>query len=383
MADVEIKVPSLGESESEATLISWLKAEGDSVAVDDVLAEIESDKITMEITALDAGRLKTIFKQVDDTVEPGEVVALIDTSAKATAKKEKPVVAEAKPETEPVAEAKKEVEAVVEEVLQKSEAAKSEPPKPESPKPEKTVQKRVEPASGSSERLEERVPMNRIRKRIGTRLKGAQNTAAMLTTFNEVNMQSVMDLRAKYKEKFKEKHGVNLGFMSFFVKACAHAASDFPAINAFIDGEEIVYHNYMDVGIAVSTEKGLVVPVLRNAGQLSYAGIEQGVASLAGKARDGGLLPDDLKGGTFSITNGGVFGSLLSTPILNPPQSAILGMHTIQKRPVAENDQVVIRPMMYLALTYDHRLIDGREAVQFLVAVKAYLEQPGMALLDL
>lgn len=383
MADVEIKVPSLGESELEATLISWLKAEGDSVAVDDVLAEIESDKITMEITALDAGTLKTIFKQVDDTVEPGEVVALIDTSVKAAAKKEKPAVAEAKAETEPVAEAKKEVEAVAEEVVQKSEAVKSESPKPVALKPETVEQKKVVTASAGSERLEERVPMNRIRKRIATRLKGAQNTAAMLTTFNEVNMQAVMDLRAKYKEKFKEKHGVNLGFMSFFVKACAHAAAEFPAINAFIDGEEIVYHNYMDVGIAVSTDKGLVVPVLRGAGQLSYAGIEQGVASLAGKARDGGLVPDDLKGGTFSITNGGVFGSLLSTPILNPPQSAILGMHTIQKRPVAENDHVVIRPMMYLALTYDHRLIDGREAVQFLVAVKAYLEQPGMALLDL
>ncbi|MDX8403182.1 MAG: dihydrolipoyllysine-residue succinyltransferase [Mariprofundaceae bacterium] len=373
MADVEIKVPSLGESESEATLISWLKEEGDPVQVDDVLAEIESDKITMEITALDAGVLKTIYKHVDDTVEPGEVVALIDTSAKVAAKQKKVPVVEAEPEIETAAEAKKEVEAVVEKVLKK----------PEPPKVRKTEQKKIESVSGSVERLEERVPMNRLRKRIATRLKDAQNSAAMLTTFNEVNMQSVMDLRASYKEQFKEKYGVNLGFMSFFVKACAHAASGFPAMNAFIDGEEIVYHNYMDVGIAVATEKGLVVPVLRDVGQLSYAGIEQGIATLAGKARDGGLMPDDLKGGTFSITNGGVFGSLLSTPILNPPQSAILGMHTIQKRPIAENDQVVIRPMMNLALTYDHRLIDGREAVQFLVAVKAYLEQPGMALLDL
>jgi len=193
----------------------------------------------------------------------------------------------------------------------------------------------------------------------------------------------VMDMRAKYKEKFQAKHGVGLGFMSFFVKACAHAASQFPAMNAFIDGEEVVYHNYMDVGIAVSTDKGLVVPVLRDAGLMSFAEIEQGIATLATKAREGGLVPDDLKGGTFSITNGGVFGSLLSTPIVNPPQSGILGMHTIQQRPVAENGQVVIRPMMYLALTYDHRLIDGKDAVQFLVAVKAYLEQPGVALLDL
>jgi len=370
MADVEIKVPSLGESETEATLISWLKAEGDGVAVDDVLAEIESDKITMEITALDAGMLKKVFKQVDEVVEPGEVIAIIDSSAKGAISKTKPekrVEVEDKPDDEAAAVQKK-AEAVVEELLKK-------------PKPTK-IPDLIE-REGLSERVEERVAMSGLRKRVGKRLKDAQNTAAMLTTFNEVNMQSVMDLRAKYKDQFKAKHGVNLGFMSFFVKACAHAASQFPAVNAYIDGEEIVYHNYMDVGVAVSTEKGLVVPVLRDVGQLSFSVIEQGVSSLAVKARDGGLVPDDLKGGTFSITNGGVFGSLLSTPILNPPQSAILGMHTIQKRPVAENDQVVIRPMMYLALTYDHRLIDGRDAVQFLVAVKAYLEQPGMALLDL
>jgi len=372
MADVEIKVPSLGESETEATLISWLKAEGDGVAVDDVLAEIESDKITMEITALDAGVLKKVFKQVDEVVEPGEVIALVDTSVNVTISETKARV-ENKPEIEekPADEAgtvQKKAEAVVEELLKK---------------PVPVDLPAVIEREGLSERVEERVAMSGLRKRIGKRLKDAQNTAAMLTTFNEVNMQSVMDLRAKYKEQFKAKHGVNLGFMSFFVKACTHAASQFPAINAYIDGEEIVYHNYMDVGVAVSTEKGLVVPVLRDVGQLSFSAIEQGVASLAVKARDGGLVPDDLKGGTFSITNGGVFGSLLSTPILNPPQSAILGMHTIQKRPVAENDQVVIRPMMYLALTYDHRLIDGRDAVQFLVAVKAYLEQPGLALLDL
>ena len=376
MADVEIKVPSLGESETEATLISWLKVEGDGVAVDDVLAEIESDKITMEITALDAGVLKKVFKQVDEVVEPGEVIALIDTSAKVAAsetKIEKAAKAEKKSETkekaaDSIETVQKKAEAVVEEILKK--------PAPEGlPKP--AVRE------GLSERVEERVAMSGLRKRIGKRLKDAQNTAAMLTTFNEVNMQSVMNLRAKYRDQFKEKHGVNLGFMSFFVKACAHAASQFPAINAYIDGKEIVYHNYMDVGVAVSTNRGLVVPVLRDVGQLNFSEIEQGIGALAVKARDGGLVPDDLKGGTFSITNGGVFGSLLSTPILNPPQSAILGMHTIQKRPVAENDQVVIRPMMYLALTYDHRLIDGREAVQFLVAIKEYLEQPGMALLDL
>lgn len=375
MADVEIKVPSLGESETEATLIAWLKSEGDAVAVDDVLAEIESDKITMEITALDAGVVKKIFKQADEIVEPGEVIALVDTSVKAAVGETKAKAAngpEVKAKEKPADEA---------EVAQqkKTEVVTEKLPKQPKPVP---IPEAIE-RSGLSERMEERVAMSGLRKRIAARLKDAQNTAAMLTTFNEVNMQTVIDLRMKQRDRFKEKYGVNLGFMSFFVKACAHAASKFPVVNAHIDGKEIVYHNYMDVGVAISTDRGLIVPVLRDVGQLSFSEIEQGIVSLAVKARDGGLVPDDLKGGTFSITNGGVFGSLLSTPILNPPQPAILGMHTIQKRPVAENDQVVIRPMMYLALTYDHRLIDGREAVQFLVAVKEYLEQPGMALLDL
>ena len=375
MADVEIKVPSLGESETEATLIAWLKSEGDAVAVDDVLAEIESDKITMEITALDAGVVKKIFKQADEVVEPGEVIALIDTSVKAAVGETKAKAGngpEVKTKEKPADEAEVAQQKKTEVVTEKL----SKQPKPV-PIPEAIER------SGLSERMEERVAMSGLRKRIAARLKDAQNTAAMLTTFNEVNMQTVIDLRMKQRDRFKEKYGVNLGFMSFFVKACAHAASKFPVVNAYIDGKEIVYHNYMDVGVAISTDRGLIVPVLRDVGQLSFSEIEQGIVSLAVKARDGGLVPDDLKGGTFSITNGGVFGSLLSTPILNPPQPAILGMHTIQKRPVAENDQVVIRPMMYLALTYDHRLIDGREAVQFLVAVKEYLEQPGMALLDL
>jgi 2-oxoglutarate dehydrogenase E2 component (dihydrolipoamide succinyltransferase) len=228
----------------------------------------------------------------------------------------------------------------------------------------------------------ERVPMSRLRKRIATRLKEAQNTAAILTTFNEVNMQYVMDIRNHHKDAFMDKYGAKLGFMSFFVKACVYAASKYPAINAYIDGDDVLYHNYMDVGVAISTKNGLVVPVLRDAGLMSFAEIEQGIVSLANKAREGGLMPDDLKGGTFSITNGGVFGSMLSTPILNTPQSAILGMHTIQKRVVVENDQMVIRPMMYLALSYDHRLIDGKEAVGFLVAVKEALEGFGGTLLD-
>ena len=225
--------------------------------------------------------------------------------------------------------------------------------------------------------------MSRLRKRIATRLKESQNTAAMLTTFNEVNMQTVMDMRAKYQTTFTEKYSTKLGFMSFFVKACAYASSKYPVINAYIDGEDVVYHNYMDVGVAVSTDKGLIVPVLRDVGMMGFAEVEIGVGELAKKAREGGLMPDDLKGGTFTITNGGVFGSLLSTPILNTPQSAILGMHTIQKRVVVEHDQMVIRPMMYLALSYDHRLIDGKDAVGFLVSVKECLEDFGGILLDI
>jgi len=380
MAEIEIKVPSLGESENEATLVAWMVQEGDAVEVDDVLAEIESDKITMEVPAIEAGVVRKISKEAGATVEPGEVIGLIDADSKvkATAKGGKAAAKRGKPVKQKVAE--RQAESAEPETERQQPAA---PERTASPVVEMKRRVPVAPASSSGERHEERVAMSGLRRRIAGRLKDAQNTAAMLTTFNEVNMQPVMELRARYKDAFKEKHGVSLGFMSFFVRACAHAASRFPAVNAYIDGDEIIYHNYMDVGIAVSTDKGLVVPVLRDAGLMGFADIEQGIAALAQKARDGGLLPDDLKGGTFSITNGGVFGSLLSTPILNPPQSAILGMHAINKRPVVEGDQIVIRPMMYVALTYDHRLIDGREAVQFLVAIKEYLEQPGMALLDL
>jgi len=367
--DIEIKVPSLGESESEATLISWLKKEGDAVVVDDVLAEIESDKITMEITALDAGILKSISKQVDDIVEPGEVIGLIDGSAVAekAASTEQDIETPASVETPEIATPAKESESEAEAVTQ-DKATVIEAPSAPTP---------------NNARREERVPMSRLRKRIAERLKSAQNTAAMLTTFNEVNLQPVMELRSRYGQAFQEKHGVKLGFMSFFVRAVSQAISKHPALNAYLEGDDIVYHNYLDVGIAVSTEKGLVVPALRDAHLMNLAQIEQGIGNLAGKARDGGLLPDDLKGGTFSITNGGVFGSMLSTPILNPPQSGILGMHTIQKRAVVENDTIVIRPMMYLALSYDHRLIDGSDAVRFLVAVKEALEYPGSLTLDL
>ncbi len=364
MADIEIKVPSLGESETEATLVAWLKNEGDMVYVDDVLAEIESDKITMEITALDNGVLKRVFKQADATVEPEEVIGIIDDS-----------VQPALEEVTPAPEAEQPAIPTPEPVIEK--------PAPVSkPASTATAPAPVAPAL-SCQRNEERVPMSRLRRRIAERLKSAQNTAAMLTTFNEVDLQAVMDLRSRFGAKFHDKHGVKLGFMSFFVRAVCQAVSQYPALNAYIEGDDIVYHNYVDVGIAVSSDKGLVVPVLRDAHALSLAEIEQGIATLADKARHGGLTPDDLKGGTFSITNGGIFGSMLSTPILNPPQSGILGMHNIQKRPVALNDAVVIRPMMYLALSYDHRLIDGSDAVRFLVAVKEALEYPASLTLDL
>ena len=360
MADIEIKVPSLGESETEATLVAWLKNEGDMVAVDDVLAEIESDKITMEITALDNGVLKSVFKQADATVEPEEVIGLIDDSVQPEIK-DTPAAPEPKVEIEP--------EPVAETPVKEPEAVVKAPVSP--------------PPAVSGDRNEERVPMSRLRRRIAERLKQAQNTAAMLTTFNEVDLQAVMDLRSRFGTSFHERHDVKLGFMSFFVRAVCQAVSQYPALNAYIDGDDIVYHNYIDIGIAVSSDKGLVVPVLRDAHRMGLADIEKGIASLADKARHGGLTPGDLKGGTFSITNGGVFGSMLSTPILNPPQSGILGMHNIQKRPVVKNDDIVIRPMMYLALSYDHRLIDGSDAVRFLVAVKEALEYPASLTLDL
>ena len=375
--DIEIKVPSLGESENQATLVSWLKSVGDEVQVDDVLAEIESDKITMEITAFEAGVLKAVYKEADSIVEPDEVIGLLDTSVKVEKPKKSKSNQGKKTKVDKEGEHKKESN----DMLTSGDAVK---------KAENIVKSMKENLSSSSkqdvtiaERIEDRIPMSRLRKRIATRLKEAQNTAAMLTTFNEVNMQYVMDMRDKYKDDFMDKYGIKLGFMSFFIQACAYASSKYPVMNAYIDGEDVVYHNYMDMGVAVSTDKGLVVPVLRDVGMMSFAEIEKGVVSLASKAREGGLMPDDLKGGTFSITNGGVFGSMLSTPILNTPQSAILGMHNIQKRVVVEHDQMVIRPMMYLALSYDHRLIDGKDAVGFLVAVKEALEGFGGVLLDI
>ncbi len=399
--DIEIKVPSLGESESEATLVAWHKQPGDEVVEDEIVAEVESDKITMEIPAIATGVLKEVRKQEGEVVQAGEVIGIIEerqapakpsgkTPAKAGGKATAPKAEEPAPE-EPAAESPRPAAA---EAAHRAKPATSAAAGPEtSSEVEPRVAPKVaavpepspapeEPAAGADER-ERRVPMSALRKTIARRLKEAQNTAAILTTFNEVNMQPVLDLRARYREAFKARHGVDLGLMSFFVRACIEALGRFPVVNACVEGEDIVYRNYYDIGIAVSTERGLVVPVLRDAGAMSMAVIEECIADFARRAREGGLLPEDLKGGTFSITNGGVFGSLLSTPILNPPQSAILGMHAIQKRPVAEGDRVVVRPMMYVALSYDHRIIDGREAVQFLVAVKEALEYPGRMMLDL
>lgn len=358
---LEIKVPSLGESESEAVLERWLKEVGDHIMVDDVLAEIESDKVTMEITAFEEGTLTSMHKKAGETVTPNEVIGTLGAASLST---RKPSTTVTPPLTTPIERLPDPIEVVADDGNETIE----QPP--------------TTSLKGQHERLEKRVPMSALRRRIASRLQQAQNTTATLTTFNEINMQTVMNLRSQQQEKFTRTHGVKLGFMSFFVRACAYAARQVPAINASIDGNDIVYHNYMDVGIAVATPKGLMVPVLRDAGVMDFEGIERGIAALADKARNKKLQPADLMGGTFSITNGGVFGSLLSTPILNPPQSAILGMHTIQKRPIVENDSIVIRPMMYVALSYDHRLIDGREAVQFLVAVKTFIEQPALALFE-
>jgi 2-oxoglutarate dehydrogenase E2 component (dihydrolipoamide succinyltransferase) len=317
------------------------------------------------------------LKKSDDVVAPGEVIGYIDDSAQPSAttplSAQPEAVAEAEAEAAPLQQPEPEVKPA-----DNNERVAVEEPVEAAPDIVAPASRPAPMLSGEG-RHQERVPMTRLRRRIAERLKSAQNTAAMLTTFNEVNLQAVMDLRSRYGAAFQEKHGVKLGFMSFFVQAVCHAASKYPALNAYIEGDEIVYHDYVDVGIAVSSDKGLVVPVLRNAHRLSLAEIEKGILNLSGRVRSGGLSPDDLKGGTFSITNGGIFGSMLSTPILNPPQSGILGMHNIMKRPVVENDTIVIRPMMYLALSYDHRLIDGADAV----SVKEALEFPASLNLDI
>jgi 2-oxoglutarate dehydrogenase E2 component (dihydrolipoamide succinyltransferase) len=347
---LEVRVPQLSDSVASGTLLPWRKQVGEPVARDETLVDLETDKVILEIPATASGTLIEIRQPEGAVVKADEVVAVIETGENVVA--EKPVQ---------LATAAPSAPAVV---------SKPAPVKASAPLPVASVAPVI--PQGESRRE----PMSRLRIRVAERLVAAQHTAAMLTTFNEVNMQPVNELRQRFKAEFEVKHGVKLGYMSFFVRAVCQALQQFPIVNAAIDGSDIVWHGDADIGIAISSPRGLVVPILRRAQTLSPAQIEAAIADFAHRAREASLTLEDLSGGTFSITNGGVFGSLLSTPILNPPQSAILGMHTIQDRPVAENGQVVIRPMMYLALTYDHRLIDGRDAVQFLVAVKAILEAP-------
>ncbi len=399
---LEIKVPPVGESITEVVLSRWIKNDGDYVEMDEIIAELESDKATFELTAEKAGTLKTIAKE-GDTLEIGATVCSIEEGAAAPAspKSESPKTESPQAKTEeskgatyaagapsPAAAkilAEKGLETtngtgiggrITKEDALKAESGKS---KVESAKPSAPASK---PAALGS-RGERREKMSSLRKTVAKRLVAVKNETAMLTTFNEVDMQPIMDIRAKYKDKFKEKHGVGLGFMSFFTKAVCEALKEFPAVNARIEGEETVYNDFADISIAVSAPKGLVVPIIRNADTLSLAEIEKAVMDLAVKARENKLAIDEMTGGTFTITNGGVFGSMMSTPIINAPQSAILGMHNIVERPVAIGGQVVIRPMMYVALSYDHRIIDGRESVGFLVRVKQLLEDPARMLLGI
>ncbi|MBE9586555.1 2-oxoglutarate dehydrogenase complex dihydrolipoyllysine-residue succinyltransferase [Mucilaginibacter sp. JRF] len=402
---LEIKVPPVGESITEVTLSRWLKKDGEAVEMDEAIAELESDKATFELTAEKAGTLKTLAAE-GDTLPIGTVVASITGGGAAPAAAPK---ADAAPAATPAPAASASSEKTYASGTPSPAAAKILNEKgvdPQSvngtgvagritkedavnaqkaaPAPAKTESKPAAPAAApvvAGERGERREKMSSLRKTVAKRLVAVKNETAMLTTFNEVDMSPIMEIRSKYKDKFKEKHGVGLGFMSFFTKAVTEALKDWPSVGARIDGEEIVYSNYADVSIAVSAPKGLVVPVIRNADKLSLAEIEKEVIRLAGKARENKLGIDEMTGGTFTITNGGVFGSMMSTPIINSPQSAILGMHNIVERPVAVNGQVVIRPMMYLALSYDHRIIDGRESVSFLVRVKQLLEDPARLLL--
>ncbi|WP_250472491.1 2-oxoglutarate dehydrogenase complex dihydrolipoyllysine-residue succinyltransferase [Caballeronia sp. GAFFF1] len=437
MAIVEVKVPQLSESVSEATMLQWKKKPGEAVAQDEILIEIETDKVVLEVPAPSAGVLAQVIKHDGDIVAADEIIAKIDTEAKAG---EAPAAAAAgdaevkpAPQAEPaVASSSATAQATASATggsvtggatspaatkilaekgvsadqvsgtgrdgrITKGDALAAQAGAPAAAKasapaaaPAKAAKPSLPqvgaPASADQwlkDRPEQRVPMSRLRARIAERLLESQQTNAILTTFNEVNMAPVMDLRNKYKDRFEKEHGVKLGFMSFFVKAAVHALKKFPLVNASIDGNDIVYHGYFDIGIAVGSPRGLVVPILRNADQMSLADIEKKIAEFGAKARDGKLSIEEMTGGTFSISNGGVFGSMLSTPIINPPQSAILGVHATKERAVVENGQIVIRPMNYLALSYDHRIIDGREAVLSLVAMKDALEDPARLLLDL
>ena len=391
---IDVKVPMLSESVSEGTLLEWKKKVGEAVARDEILIDIETDKVVLEVPSPQAGVLVEIVAQDGETVVADQVLARIDTAATAAAEAPAAAPAEAAPAAAPAAAqnnaampaaAKQAAETGVDvNALQGSGRdgrVLKEDVQNAAAKPAAAAAPAVALPAGA--RPEERVPMSRLRARVAERLLASQQENAILTTFNEVNMKPIMDLRAKYKEKFEKEHGVKLGFMSFFVKAAVAALKKYPVVNASVDGKDIVYHGYFDIGIAIGSPRGLVVPILRDADQMSIADIEQAIVDYAKKAKDGKIAIEDLTGGTFSITNGGTFGSMMSTPIINPPQSAILGMHATKERAVVENGQVVVRPMMYLALSYDHRIIDGREAVLTLVAIKDALEDPARLLLDL
>jgi 2-oxoglutarate dehydrogenase E2 component (dihydrolipoamide succinyltransferase) len=406
----EVKVPTLGESVTEATIGEWLKKPGDAVALDEPIASLETDKVAVEVPSPVAGVLGQQLAGVGDTVNVGAVIATVEAGAAAApaaaaSSSAAPAPAPAAAAPAPVVASEDSVTTLSpavrrlvlehgvdptkiqgtgkdgrltkEDVLAAASAAPAATPTPAA------APAAAPAASGAPGRREERVKMTRMRQTIAKRLKAAQDTAAMLTTFNDCDMSAVIATRDRYRETFEKKHGVRLGFMSFFTKAVALAAHDIPAVNARIDGDEIVYHDYLDVSVAVSAPNGLVVPIVRNADSLSFADIEKAIADLGKRAKDGTLTMDDMTGGTFTISNGGVFGGLMSTPIINPPQSAVLGLHRIEDRPVVRNGEIVIRPMMYLALSYDHRLIDGREAVTFLKTIKEAIEDPTRLLIDL
>jgi 2-oxoglutarate dehydrogenase E2 component (dihydrolipoamide succinyltransferase) len=401
---IEIKVPPLPESVTDATLVAWHKKPGEAVSRDENLVDLETDKVVLEVPAPASGVIAEIRVEDGATVVAGDLLAILEEgegSATAAPAAEQKAAAPVADESTVVAAVKmspavrrlldehdldataivgsgKEDRITKSDVMAYLKSHSDENVTPGDPAPELEVGA----VSSGPSRTEQRVPMTRLRARIAERMVEAQRTAAMLTTFNEVDLTKVMSLRKRHKEAFEKEHGVRLGFMSFFAKASVEALKKYPAVNASIEGNDIIYHDYVDIGIAVSSERGLMVPVLRNVDHSTFAKIESGINTYAEKARDGSMSMEDLTGGTFTITNGGVFGSMLSTPILNPPQSAILGMHNIQERPVVVDGEIVVRPMMYLALTYDHRIIDGKEAVQFLVSIKNSLEDPGRLLLQ-
>ena len=399
---VQIIVPALGESVSEATIAKWHKKPGDAVKVDELLLELETEKVTLEVSASAEGILESIDKKEDEIVTVGQVVGKIKAGTIAAGKSESASVVSSIPVIQPIPVPNKQID-----------VTNTMPPSVQKLVTENNLNPTNIPGTGKDGRINkgdvlnvlnnnvallgsnglpqinsndkpvERIRMSRLRKTIAQRLKDSQNTAAILSTFNEIDMSKVIALRTRYKDSFQEKHGVKLGFMSFFVKAVVNALKEVPSVNAEMEGDDIIYKHYYDIGVAVGTEQGLVVPVLRSANRLNFSEIEKGIVSLAVKARDGKLSMSDLTGGTFSITNGGVYGSLLSTPIINPPQTGIIGLHNTQERPVAINGKVEIRPMMYIALSYDHRVIDGKDAVTFLVKVKQAIEDPERLLLDL